>query len=50
MTLRQALAHKGHDAEGIERIINEARNSSNPAYILSYWGVNGEKYAKELMA
>lgn len=50
MTLRQALARKGHNNERIDFIINEAKNSSNAAYILSYWGVDGEKHAKELTA
>lgn len=48
MTIRQALARKGYSDDMIDNIIGEARNSSNPEYILSYWGINGEKYANQL--
>ena len=50
MTIAQALARKGYAADRIEHIISEAKASSNPAYIFSYWGINGEKYAKQLTA
>lgn len=48
MTIAQALAKKGHGADTIIYIIDLAKKSSNPAYILHYWGINGEKYARQL--
>lgn len=48
MTIAQALAKKGHAADRIKEVIELAKKSSNPAYILHYWGINGERYAKQL--
>lgn len=48
MTIREALAKRGYGKDRIEEVIKEAKESSNPAYILHYWGINGERYAKQL--
>lgn len=51
MSLEQALIAKGHSIETAARVIEEARASSNAAYILLYWGLserNAEKYAEVL--
>lgn len=50
MTIEQALAKRGYGADRIKEVIEEAKKSSNPEYILSYWGINGERYAKQLTA